>query len=55
MTITLRDLVSRLQKLDEITLLEVLDINAEELTERFMDKVEEKFEELSEEFEEEEE
>ena len=46
MSLTLRDIMERLGKLDEITLLEVLDISSEELIERFADKIEDKFEEL---------
>jgi hypothetical protein len=35
---------------DEITILELLDITAEELVEAFSDKIEERFEKLSSEF-----
>jgi hypothetical protein len=35
-----------MSKLDEITLLEVLNISSEELVERFADKIEDKFDEL---------
>jgi hypothetical protein len=38
--------MERMSRLDEITLLEVLDISSEELVERFADKIEDKFEEL---------
>ena len=38
--------MERMGKLDEITLLEVLDISSEEIIERFADKIEDKFEEL---------
>jgi hypothetical protein len=38
--------MERMAKLDEITLLEVLDISSEEIIERFADKIEDKFEEL---------
>lgn len=46
MSLTLRDIMERMSKLDEITLLEVLNISSEELVERFADKIEDKFEEL---------
>jgi hypothetical protein len=46
MSLTLRDIMERMSRLDEITLLEVLDISSEELVERFADKIEDKFEEL---------
>jgi hypothetical protein len=46
MSLTLRDVMERMAKLDEITLLEVLDISSEEIIERFADKIEDKFEEL---------
>ena len=38
--------MERMTRLDEITLLEVLNISSEELVERFADKIEDKFEEL---------
>lgn len=43
MPLTLRDLMSKLKQLDEITLLEVLDITSEEIIERFIDKVEQRY------------
>jgi hypothetical protein len=46
MSLTLRDIMERMAKLDEITLLEVLNISSEEIIERFADKIEDKFEEL---------
>ena len=46
MSLTLRDIMERMAKLDEITLLEVLDISSEEIIDRFADKIEDKFEEL---------
>jgi hypothetical protein len=49
--ITEKELKERLQQLDEITLLELLEINSEELVNRFGDKIEDRFEELSEELE----
>ena len=44
--ITFAELSERLKQLDEITLLEVLDISAEEIVERFADKIEDRFENL---------
>ncbi len=38
--------MERMARLDEITLLEVLDISSEEIVERFADKIENKFDEL---------
>ena len=38
--------MERMSKLDEITLLEVLNISSEELVDRFADKIEDKFDEL---------
>ena len=38
--------MERMARLDEITLLEVLDISSEEIGERFADKIENKFDEL---------
>ncbi len=46
MPLTLTDVMSRLKQLDEITLLEVLDISAEELVERFADKIEDNYDNL---------
>jgi len=46
MPLTLTDVMSRLKQLDEITLLEVLDITAEDLVERFIDKIEENYDNL---------
>lgn len=38
--LTLVEIAEKLKQFDEITLLEVLEINAEEIVERFMDKIE---------------
>jgi hypothetical protein len=38
--------MARLERLDEITLLEVLEISSEDIVERFADKIELKFDEL---------
>lgn len=46
--LTLNDLCDRLKRLDEVTLLEVLDISSEELVDRFVDLIENKFDQLAE-------
>jgi hypothetical protein len=46
MPLTLTDVMSRLKQLDEITLLEVLDITAEDIVDRFIDKIEENYDNL---------
>ena len=51
MTLTLDEMALRLQRLDEITLLEVLDISSEDLVERFKDFIEDKADELEEDLE----
>ena len=43
---TFAELSEQLKQLDELTLLEVLDISAEDIVERFADKIEERFENL---------
>ena len=48
MAFTFKDVCDNLEKLDEVTLLEVLDISSEELVSKFQDKIEDNFEELSE-------
>lgn len=45
------ELIEHLRQLDEITLLELLDINAEELVDAFLDKVDERQEYLYGQFE----
>jgi hypothetical protein len=54
MALTLEDIKDRLKRLDETTLLEVLDISSEEIVERFVDFIEERFERLEEELSDEE-
>lgn len=46
--LTFLDVVERLKKQDEVSLLETLEINAEELVDRFLDRVEDKLETLQE-------
>ena len=51
MPLTYHELKEHLKRIDEISLLEILDISSEELVERFADIIEDKYEELREEFE----
>lgn len=51
--ITLADMILSLQRIDEISLLEILEISSEDLVDRFTDKIENKYEQLREDFEEE--
>jgi hypothetical protein len=51
---TLADVINHLKRIDEISLLEVLDISSEDLVDRFVDKIEEKYDSLREDFEQEE-
>lgn len=48
MTITYIDLVERLKRLDEITLLELLEITSEDLVDRFADIIEDMYDKLEE-------
>jgi hypothetical protein len=48
MALTFKDVCDKLEKLDEITLLEVLDISSEDIVAKFQDKIDDNFEELSE-------
>jgi len=44
---TLSDIQERLKKhVDEVTLLELLEISADDIVDRFTDKIEEKFDQL---------
>lgn len=47
--LTLNDVLDRLKKIDEVSLLEVLDIDSNDIVDRFTDRVEERFDELQEE------
>lgn len=49
--VTLTELFEKLKQLDEVTLLEVLEIDAEMLVDRFQDLIEDRYEELREDFE----
>lgn len=53
MSLTLEDLKNRLKGIDEISLLEILEINSEEIVNRFVDKIELKADDLESDFEEE--
>jgi|GEM_PF-2373647 len=54
MPLTITEIYEKLKKLDEITLLEVLDITSEDLVERFQDFIEDKYEDFQEDFDEDE-
>lgn len=47
--LTMYDVSERLKKLDEVTLLEVLEISAEDIVDRFQDLIEDNLETLQEE------
>lgn len=49
MNLTFEEVCERLKKLDEVTLLEVLDISSEDLVERFKDLIEDKLDDFEEE------
>ena len=49
--LTLRDLCDKLKRLDEVTLLEVLDISSEDIVDRFEDMIEEHYDQLEKELE----
>lgn len=51
MSLTLADIKDRLAQQDEISLLEILNINSEELVERFEDKILDIADQLEEELE----
>jgi anion-transporting ArsA/GET3 family ATPase len=51
MALTLEELKQKLSRIDEISLLEVLEIDSEMLVERFWDLIERKHDEFEEEFE----
>jgi len=44
--ITLEELKEWLSRIDEVTLLEILDISSEELVERFTDEIEDNYDKL---------
>ena len=51
MNITFEELKEKLQRVDEVTLLELLDIRSDDLIERFEDFIEDKQEQLLKEIE----
>jgi len=51
---TLADIINHLRRIDEISLLEILEISSEDLIDRFTDKIEDKYDLLREDFEDEE-
>lgn len=55
MSLTFKEIKERLMQLDEVLLLEVLNINSEDIVERFEDKIEDDIDRLAEELEDEEE
>ncbi len=50
---TLADIINHLKRIDEISLLEILEIDSEEIIDRFVDKIELKYDQLFEDFEDE--
>jgi hypothetical protein len=46
MALTILDLFDKLKRLDEISLLEILNITAEDLVDRFEDRIEAMFDDL---------
>ena len=51
MNLTFEELKEKLQRVDEVTLLELLDIHTDDLIERFEDYIEERQEQLMKEIE----
>jgi len=51
MSLTFADMIERLKRIDEISLLEILNISAEDIVERFEDRIEARWQELEEELE----
>jgi len=54
MTKTFEEIKERLKRIDEVSLLEVLEISSEDLVDRFDDKIEDRIDGLAQEFEDEE-
>ena len=44
--LTLKELQERLKRLDELSLLELLDVTSEEIVEMFVDRIEDNFDQL---------
>jgi anion-transporting ArsA/GET3 family ATPase len=53
MSLTIYELQDKLKEIDELSLLEILNIDSEEIVEKFVDKIEEKYETLVRSFEDE--
>jgi len=51
--LTLSDVINHLKRIDEISLLEILEISSEDIVDRFQDRIEEKYDSLREDLEEE--
>jgi len=51
MALTLNDIKDRLKLIDEVDLLELLEINSEDIVERFTDLIEDNFDKLEKEVE----
>jgi len=51
MPLTFKEVCEKLEQLDEITILEVLDVSSKELVAKFEDKIEDNIEELTEDLE----
>lgn len=47
--LTLVDVCDRLERVDEVSILEILEINSTDLVEAFKDKIEDNYDELAEE------
>lgn len=54
MSLLIHEIKERLSKMDEISILEILEINSEDLVEAFAERIEEKADELEEELSDEE-
>ena len=50
MALTYYDLLEKMMMLDELTIIEILDIDSEDLVNKFSDRINDKLEELSEDF-----
>lgn len=44
--LTLNELQERLKQIDEVTLMELLEITSEDITEKFLDKIEDRYDYL---------
>ena len=50
MALTYYDLLEKIAMLDELTIIEILDIDSEDLVNKFSDRINDRLEELSEDF-----